>query len=60
MRGIPGIAGRTFGALGREGVNVIAIAQGSSEYNISLVVEQNSTQRALAALHAEFRLHEAS
>jgi aspartokinase/homoserine dehydrogenase 1 len=60
MRGIPGIAGRTFGALGREGVNVIAIAQGSSEYNISLVVEQNSTQRALAALHAEFGLHEAS
>lgn len=60
MRGIPGIAGRTFGALGREGVNIIAIAQGSSEYNISLVVEQNSTQRALAALHAEFRLHEVS
>jgi aspartokinase/homoserine dehydrogenase 1 len=60
MRGIPGVAGRTFGALGREGVNVIAIAQGSSEYNISLVVEQNSMQRALAALHAEFRLHEAS
>jgi aspartate kinase len=56
MRGIPGIAGRTFGALGREGVNIIAIAQGSSEYNISLVVEQNSMQRALAALHAEFRL----
>ncbi len=60
MRGIPGIAGRTFGALGRQGVNIIAIAQGSSEYNISLVVEQNSTQRALAALHAEFRLHEVS
>jgi len=60
MRGIPGIAGRTFGALGREGVNIIAIAQGSSEYNISLVVEQSSTQRALAALHAEFRLHEVS
>jgi aspartokinase/homoserine dehydrogenase 1 len=60
MRGIPGIAGRTFGALGREGVNIIAIAQGSSEYNISLVVEQSSAQRAVAALHAEFRLHEAS
>jgi len=60
MRGIPGVAGRTFGALGREGVNVIAIAQGSSEYNISLVVEQSAMQRALLALHAEFRLHEAS
>jgi aspartokinase/homoserine dehydrogenase 1 len=59
MQGIPGIAGRTFGALGREGVNVIAIAQGSSEYNISLVVEQGAMQRALVALHAEFRLHEA-
>ncbi|MFI5058744.1 MAG: aspartate kinase [Candidatus Acidiferrales bacterium] len=60
MRGIPGVAGRTFGALGREGVNIIAIAQGSSEYNISLVVEQDSMQRALAALHAEFRLDQPS
>jgi bifunctional aspartokinase / homoserine dehydrogenase 1 len=60
MRGIPGVAGRTFGALGREGVNIIAIAQGSSEYNISLVVEQDCMQRALTALHAEFRLYEAS
>src|SRR6266849_6810696 len=60
MRGIPGVAGRTFGALGREGVNIIAIAQGSSEYTISLVIEAGSTQRALAALHKEFRLHEAA
>jgi aspartokinase/homoserine dehydrogenase 1 len=60
MRGIPGVAGRTFGALGREGVNIIAIAQGSSEYNISLVIEAGSTQRALTALHKEFRLHEAT
>jgi len=58
MRGIPGVAGRTFSALGREGVNIIAIAQGSSEYNISLVVEAASMQRSLAALHKEFRLHE--
>jgi aspartokinase/homoserine dehydrogenase 1 len=60
MRGIPGIAGRTFGALGREGVNIIAIAQGSSEYNISLVIEAGAAQRALTALHKEFRLHEAA
>jgi aspartokinase/homoserine dehydrogenase 1 len=60
MRGIPGVAGRTFGALGREGVNVIAIAQGSSEYNISLVVQESCMQRALAALHMEFHLHEAA
>jgi bifunctional aspartokinase / homoserine dehydrogenase 1 len=60
MRGIPGVAGRTFGALGREGVNIIAIAQGSSEYNISLVVQESAMQRALAALHKEFGLHQAS
>jgi aspartokinase/homoserine dehydrogenase 1 len=56
MRGIPGVAGRTFGALGREGVNIIAIAQGSSEYNISLVVEAASMQRAVTTLHKEFAL----
>jgi aspartate kinase len=59
MRGIPGIAGRTFGALGRDGVNIMAIAQGSSEYNISLVVEADAMQRALATLHNEFRLADA-
>ena len=58
MRGIPGVAGRIFSALGREGVNIIAIAQGSSEYNISCVVEESAMQRAVRALHAEFRLHE--
>jgi aspartate kinase len=60
MRGIPGVAGRTFSALGREGVNIIAIAQGSSEFNISLVVEAAAMQRALATLHKEFRLNEES
>jgi len=58
MRGIPGVAGRTFTALGRENVNIMAIAQGSSEYNISLVVQQDSMQRALTALHNEFRLNQ--
>jgi bifunctional aspartokinase / homoserine dehydrogenase 1 len=56
MRGIPGVAGRTFGALGREGVNIIAIAQGSSEYNISLVVEAGAMQLAVTTLHKEFAL----
>jgi aspartate kinase len=60
MRGIPGVAGRTFSALGREGVNMIAIAQGSSEYNISFVVEAKAMQRALAVLHKEFRLDESA
>jgi bifunctional aspartokinase / homoserine dehydrogenase 1 len=59
MRGIPGVAGRTFSALGRENVNIIAIAQGSSEYNISLIVDASATQRAVATLHKEFRLDEA-
>ena len=60
MHGIPGVAGRTFSALGREGINIIAIAQGSSEYNISLVVEADAMQRAMLTLHREFRLQEAS
>ncbi len=60
MHGIPGIAGRTFSALGREGINIIAIAQGSSEYNISLVVEAEAMQHAMLTLHKEFRLHEAA
>jgi aspartate kinase len=58
MRGIPGVAGRTFSALGRESVNIIAIAQGSSEYNISLVIEEDAMKRSLAVLHNEFRLQD--
>lgn len=56
MRGTPGIAGRTFIALGRENVNLIAIAQGSSESNISFVIEEKSVQTALLATHREFGL----
>jgi len=56
MRGTPGIAGRTFNALGREGVNIIAIAQGSSETNISFVVEDGAMKQALLATHREFGL----
>jgi bifunctional aspartokinase / homoserine dehydrogenase 1 len=56
MRGSPGIAGRTFGSLGRENINVIAIAQGSSESNISFVVEEKDMQAALACTHHEFAL----
>jgi aspartokinase/homoserine dehydrogenase 1 len=60
MRGAPGVAGRTFTAMGRENINIMAIAQGSSEYNISLVVQESAMQRALVALHQEFRLHEST
>ena len=56
MRGTPGVAGRTFAALGRESVNFIAIAQGSSEYNISFVVEDQAVKKALIATHKEFGL----
>jgi aspartate kinase len=56
MRGTPGIAGRTFNALGRRGVNIIAIAQGSSEYNVSLVVEAGQMREVVQALHSEFDL----
>jgi aspartate kinase len=56
MRGAPGIAGRTFNAVGRENVNVIAIAQGSSESNISFVVSEKDVKAALAATHREFGL----
>ena len=56
MRGIPGIAGRTFSALGRDGVNLIAIAQGSSESNISFVIEGKAVKTALLTTHREFGL----
>src|SRR5215468_9962892 len=60
MRGTPGVAGKTFGALGQEKVNLIAIAQGSSETNISFVVDEKSMQNALRVLHREFGLGHAS
>jgi aspartokinase/homoserine dehydrogenase 1 len=56
MRGTPGVAGRTFHCLGREGVNIIAIAQGSSETNISFVVSDEAVKTALLATHREFAL----
>ena len=57
MCGTPGIAGRTFSALGRKGINIIAIAQGSSEYNVSFVVEAKTMRDAVVAIHDEFKLH---
>lgn len=61
MRGTPGVAGRTFNAIGQEKVNLIAIAQGSSETNISFVVDEKSMRQALRVLHKEFGLgHDAA
>jgi aspartate kinase len=54
MRGTPGVAARVFGALGRAKVNVMAIAQGSSELNISLVVGETDRDKAVRAIHDEF------
>jgi aspartokinase/homoserine dehydrogenase 1 len=56
MKGMPGVSGRLFGALGREKVNVIAIAQGSSEFNISLVITKGDADKAVRAIHKEFGL----
>lgn len=56
MRGTPGVAGRLFIALGRENVNIIAIAQGSTESNISFVVAEEDMKAALVATHREFGL----
>jgi aspartate kinase len=60
MKGTPGISAKVFGALGRNKINVVAIAQGSSEYNISLVVDGQDMQGAVRAIHAEFELGDRS
>lgn len=56
MPGVPGIAASFFGALGKAKINVITIAQGSSERNISAVIQSKDSKRALRALHAGFFL----
>lgn len=60
MKGTPGVAGRLFTALGRRGINVVAIAQGSSELNISLVVADAQREAAVRAIHDEFHVGAAS
>ena len=54
MKNHPGISGKMFGALGRNGVNVRAIAQGSSERNISAVIALADVKKAINVLHEEF------
>ena len=56
MRQIPGIAGRVFYSLGRNGINIVAIAQGSSERNISFVVDQKNEKKAMNTIHDAFFL----
>ena len=54
MRNHTGISGKMFGALGAQGVNIRAIAQGSSERNISAVIETKDVRKAVNSLHEEF------
>ena len=58
MRGVAGLAGRVFTAVSHEGVNIIAIAQGSSELTINLVVRREGLEKAVRAIHAECRMSE--
>lgn len=58
MKRTPGIAGKLFGTLGRNGINVIACAQGASETNISFVTDLKSLRKALNVIHDSFFLSE--
>ena len=58
MKHTPGIAGKLFGTLGRNGISVIACAQGASETNISFVVEEKSLRKSLNVIHDSFFLSE--
>lgn len=54
MKRTPGMSGRLFSALGRNGINVRAIAQGSSEYNISVIINKDDLAKSLNAVHDAF------
>jgi len=56
MRGTPGVAARLFTSLASENINLLMIAQGSSEVNISVLITEKDAQRAVRAVHAAFRL----
>ncbi|MEM0342666.1 MAG: aspartate kinase [Thermoplasmata archaeon] len=56
MRGTPGVAARVFSTMARNNINIRAIAQGSSELNISFIVAKSDARKAVEALHSDFRL----
>jgi aspartate kinase len=60
MKGTPGIAGKVFASLGGSSVNVIAISQGSSELNISMIVSADEAAEAVRAIHRAFELEKPS
>ncbi len=58
MRGTPGVAARVFTTMAEKGVNIRAIAQGSSELNISFIVKKEDGKKAVESLHDDFKLGE--
>ncbi|WP_026462133.1 bifunctional aspartate kinase/homoserine dehydrogenase I [Adhaeribacter aquaticus] len=58
MKNSPGIAGKLFSALGQNGINIMAIAQGTSELNISCVIQKKDEDKALNTIHEAFFLSE--
>jgi aspartokinase/homoserine dehydrogenase 1 len=54
MRHVPGVAAKVFSPLGRNGINIKAICQGSSERNISFIIRENDLKKALCLLHKSF------
>lgn len=54
MKGVPGISGKLFSTLGNNKINVVAIAQGSSELNVSAVISSKDEKKALRAIHEAF------
>ncbi len=56
MKGTPGVAARVFGTMATNSINIRAIAQGSSELNISFIVKKEDAKRAVESLHDDFKL----
>jgi aspartate kinase len=56
IKGIPGVAARTFGTVGNASINILMIAQGSSELNLSIVVRQKDAARVVQLIHEAFEL----
>lgn len=56
MKGTPGVAARVFGTMANKGVNIRAIAQGSSELNISFIIRKIDAKKAVEELHSDFKL----
>jgi aspartokinase len=58
IKGTPGVAARAFSVLGEAGVNMLMIAQGSSELNLSMVVREKDAPRAVQLIHEAFQLNQ--